>query len=252
MHRILFMGQKKIGEKCFEILSKADNSLFNIRGLVSNKSAKNVWWGSNYIYDNSRGIPFIDNNERNNSEIKELIDEQNINMIICVQHPWIIPSSILELVDYNAFNIHNAKLPDYKGHNACNHAILNGDKTFTCTLHWIADEVDMGDIVFEETFEIKQYDTAVSIYGKAYMAGVSLFYQLLIDLKNKMPLSKIKIEGKGHFYPRDSIDCFKEIKNINNPVEVDLKARAFCFPYFEKAYFILKDKKYYVLPDETL
>ena len=253
MHRILFMGQKKIGEKCFDILNNADDDLFKVCAAVSNES-KDVWWESNQIFKqtNFDDIPFIDNGKRNNLIVQEMIDEQDINMIICVQHPWIIPSCILEMVDYNAFNIHNAKLPDYKGHNACNHAILNGDKTFTCTLHWIADEVDTGDIVLEESFNIEKHDTATSIYGKATYAGVALFYQLLIDLKYKIPLSKIKIKGEGRFYPRNSIDDLREIENINDPAEVDVKARAFCFPYFEKAYYILDNKKYYIIPEEAL
>ena len=63
-----------------------------------------------------------------------------INMIISIQHPWIISKSILDAVDGFAFNIHFGKLPEYRGHHLGIHSILNGEKTFTTTCHWMAQK----------------------------------------------------------------------------------------------------------------
>ena len=129
MKRIMFLGQKKLGEKCFEYLLNNHSKEFEIIAAVSNKS-KNVWWRSNEIFDKTRNtnIHFIDNEKQNEDDIYECILHNKINTIISVQHCWILSEKILKTVDGNAFNLHNAKLPKYKGNNIFTHIILNGEK----------------------------------------------------------------------------------------------------------------------------
>ena len=125
--KILFLGQKWLGEKCFSLLNKELNNEFQLCGVVSN-SSEDVWWQSNKIFTFciTNNIPFISNNQRNNEDILKNIKRFDVNTIISVQHPWILPLKILSEVKFIAFNLHNAKLPEYQGNNSCNHAILNG------------------------------------------------------------------------------------------------------------------------------
>ena len=57
-----------------------------------------------------------------------------------------------------------------------------------------------------------------------------------------------KVIGKGRLYKRKSIEGLKEIVSLADFDEVDKKSRAFYYPPHEPAYFILKNKKYYVSP----
>ncbi len=129
MVRVLYIGQKWIGEKCFAYLHSKQSDSLQICGAVSNISA-DVWWKSNGIYTRclDGGVPFLSNERRNNDQILKMIADFDINTIFSVQHRWILPRTLLESVKYRAFNLHNAKLPDYKGNNICNHAILNRDR----------------------------------------------------------------------------------------------------------------------------
>jgi methionyl-tRNA formyltransferase len=249
MIRILYLGQKPIGERCFDILRDAQSSSLQISGVVSNAN-DDVWWKSNAIYRECvrGGIPFISNDKRNNREIENLIIRNEINAIISVQHNWILPGEILSLVNNFAFNLHNAKLPGYKGYNACNHAILNGERYYSSTVHWMAEEVDAGGIAFEESFEIGPKETAKGLYERASRAGETAFRKLVDHLAAGKPIPNVPALGAGTFYPRNSLGALREIKKIEDVQEVDRKARAFYFPPFEPAYFILDGHKFYVLP----
>jgi methionyl-tRNA formyltransferase len=246
--RILFLGQKWLGEQCFDLLQSDQYDSLRICGVVSNVSTR-VWWKSNKIYQHcmTEGIPFMDNNGRNNKAIKAMITNLDINIVISVQHPWILPPDILSLVNFNAFNLHNAKLPEYKGHNACNHAILNGERYYTSTLHWLETKVDTGAIAFEETLDIAPDDTARSLYEKALQSGQTVFRELLDHLLHQKPIPREPMVGDEIFYPRGSIDQFREIKDILDPDQVDKRARALFFPPFEPAYYLLSGRKHYVL-----
>lgn len=249
-YRILFLGQKPIGEECYTLLFRSQSKNINIKTVVSNEKKTN-WWKSNYIYENSKknNIKFISNEKRNENEIIDSIKEYKINLIISVQHCWIFSDKILKIVNGNAYNLHNAKLPDYKGYNTINHAILKNDSTYSSTIHKIDKKVDSGDIIFEKSCEINDNETAQSLHKKSFKLSILIFNEFIEFLKGKKKIHPIKINEEGKFYSKNSLDNYRIIKEIDNFVEIDRKARAFYFPPFEPAYFIIKKKKFYILPD---
>ena len=252
MKRVLLFSQKPLGEKCFDILIKKQSHQFKLLGVVSNKS-KNVWWNSNYIYQKTLNtqIKFIDNTKKNEDEIYQYIYENKINFLISVQHPWILSSKIIDSVNNNAFNLHNAKLPEFKGNNIFSHVILNNKKTHTSTIHYMAKEVDMGDIVLEREIEIQDDFTSKMLYDKAQINALKLFQKFINLLETQNTFERKRIHEEGTFYNKKSIEKLKEIQNILDFQEVDRKTRAFYFPPFEPAFFIIKNKKYYVLPENA-
>ena len=247
-YRVLFLGQKSFGEKCFKYLTKSEFKYVKICGLVSNSTMKN-WWGSNNIFKLKNELPFIENNKRHTCLINKMIDDFNINTIISVQHPWILDSSILKKVNYNAFNFHNAKLPEYGGNKVCSHVILNNESEHYSTAHFIDDTVDKGDIIFQKKCKIESFDTSKSLFEKGEKMGFSLFKKVISYLENGDTFPRRKILGEGNFYSFNSLKGLKEIKNINDFSEVDKKSRAFYFDGFEPAYFLLNGKKFYIYPE---
>ena len=64
-----------------------------------------------------------------------------------------LPSSNVFEAWQKIINLHNAKLPDYRGHNSISHEILNGETKHTTTIHKIAKEVDRGEILLEKEID---------------------------------------------------------------------------------------------------
>lgn len=251
MINIMYMGQKPIGELCFRQLVSMKGEKLNIKALVSNQSRDKVWWKTNNIYKYAleNQIPFIDNEARNFDKIIELIKEKEINFIISVGHNWIISEDILALVNYKAVNLHLAKLPEYQGNFTFNHAILNGEKEYGVTLHWMQREVDEGDYLFIPVFPIEENDTAFSLYNKSLDEGQKVFHVFIEYLLNDKELPRKKMAGKKCFYDRHSLDGLREIENVNDIKLLKRKSNAFYFPPFENAYVKIDGKKYYVIPD---
>lgn len=173
------------------------------------------------------------------------IEKFRIDAIISVQHPWILSDKIIKAVDSLAFNLHNAKLPDYKGHNSISHAILNNEKFYTTTIHWLISHVDMGDIIFENVIPINTDETAYSLYLRTLQPAYDNFEKLIHCLDLGLKLPAIKIKEKGKFYKKNEIYALKEIKNFTNWDEIIKKYRAFYFYPHEPAFMKLGDKKIY-------
>lgn len=251
MYRIMFLGQKPIGEMCFDILVSRQSMNIEISAIVSNSSTENVWWNSDkpHQYAMSNGLRFIGNESRNTDKIKECIKEKDINLLISVGHKWIIDKETLDLVDGNAINLHLAPLPMYQGNFTFNHAILNHDKQYGVTLHFMQEQVDTGDYIYMPRFDIEKKDTAYSLYSKSIKAGVKAFEDFIVLLANGEDVPRNKMTGTAHFYDRHSIDGQREIRDISDQNELLTKARAFYFPPFESAYFWNEGLKYYITPE---
>lgn len=252
MRRVLYMGQKPIGEKCFKILIDNQNVNYKVVGLVSNQSCEKVWWHSNdiYRYGLKNGLPFIDNEHPNEDKVIELIRKEKVNFVISVGHNWILSEEILEIVKYESVNLHLAKLPEYKGNYTYNHAILNNEGEYGVTLHWMDKMVDRGDYIFAEQFKITDEDTALSLYEKSNKIGQKLFEKLIICIKEDMNIPRNPMEGEGKFYSRGSLQGLREISNLYDTDEIQRKSRAFYFPPFESAYVMISGKKFYIIPSD--
>ncbi len=246
---VLFLGQKPLGEKCFDYLLGLKSHYYSIKVAVSNANSNSVWWNSNGIFKSAikNKIEFFDNKKKNDELIIDIIEKYEISMIISIQHSFILSDDVLSKVNYNAFNLHMAKLPDYKGYYSFNHALLNKDKEYSVTLHQMKAEVDAGDIVLAKSFEIKSNDTAYSLYSKATELSFELFKCFLQDYQ-KSKINYKKMDSRGTFYSRSSIESHKEIKNWD---EIELKSRAFYFPPFNGAYLIQNGIKIFVSPEVT-
>lgn len=248
--RILFLGQKPIGEQCFDILLKNRDREFSVCGAVSNMDTR-CWWKSAGIYERATqdGIPFIDNQARHEEAIAKLIAEQRINTLLSVQHAWIIGAPLLQAVGGQAFNLHMAKLPEYKGYNAFSFAIINGDTDYYTTIHWMASKVDAGDIIMERQIPITQEETAGSLYKKAEAASLKCFSEFVDMLKTGVTIPAKPIQGTPQFYGRDSLEKVREITDFTDLTYVDRVVRGCVFPGFQGAYFTANGHKYYILPE---
>ena len=252
MYNIMYLGIKPVGERCFQELINHDRKNIKLCVVVSNENANTVWWGTNGIwrYASENKVPFISSQERNLAKIAKYIKVYDVKCLKSNGYGWILPSGILELVSGCAFNLHLAPLPAYKGNYTFNHAILNGEKQYGVTLHYMTERVDEGKYVFMPLFDVREDETAYSLYKKSLQLGVECFLRLLNKMEDDETIEGLPMAGEGRFYSRKNMDELRKIYDINNSEEVDKKSRAFYFPPFKSAFYEDKcGKKYYILPD---
>ena len=87
------------------------------------------------------------------SEIAEYIRQSDIDILISSFAP-ILKNEILQAPKLYALNIHPSDLPAYRGGNPLLWQIIDGVKHSAVTIHKLSAELDRGDIVHKEPFEI--------------------------------------------------------------------------------------------------
>ena len=251
MKKIILLGDKKTTEIALRIIKKYFKKEIEILGFVSNKNFYNSKIKKKFLKNNTlKNTFFISNEKRNEKLISLKIKSLSPDYLISIQHKWILSNKILELVGNKCLNLHNAKLPNYKGYNSINFAIANNDKKYTSTIHWVSEQVDEGDIAFESSTNISKYETAESLYKKSLKCAEEILRKLFLAIiKNNIPKKKIKKQGK--FYSKDSIEKLRIIDPKWNCKKIDRIVRACYFPPYEQAYYLKSKEKKYLSPEDV-
>ena len=246
MKKLIILAQDRLfAQRAINIIKEAhQEGRMQLSAIVSEHS-----YYEKFIEVIQDDVVWINNRNKNENKIIEIIRKENIDIVLSLQHKWIISKNIIDAVNGYAFNIHFGKLPDYRGHHIYIHAILNSESSVTTTLHWMDPKVDFGDIISEIRTLIKPDDTSWSLWFKTLNEAIKLLNKLIEYITNNVEPPKITVKGKGHFYSINSIVGLKEISSIEKFNEVNRKSRAFYYPPHEPAYFISDGKKYYVIPE---
>ena len=95
-----------------------------------------------------------------------------------------LPPPVLAIPAKGAVNVHGGLLPHYRGGHVTQWAIINAEREFGVTLHYIDEGVDTGPVIAERRFALDEADDADSVGAKLCEAGSQLlttWWPRLID-----------------------------------------------------------------------
>lgn len=139
-----------------------------LRGLCPFLPEELIWYGSDF---------------RENAQIAMMRD-LNLDYVIGIHFPLIVPKKVLELPREGVLNLHPAFLPFNRGWHNSAWAML--DKTpYGATLHFMSEQLDGGDIVHQKRLSISPADTANSAYRRAMALELEVFKEAWPSLANR-------------------------------------------------------------------
>jgi len=141
---------------------------------------------------------FFDRNDFYNSgKVIEYLQSNNINLIVLAGFLWLVPDKILSLYPGRVINIHPALLPLYGGkgmygdkvHKA---VISNHDKESGITIHYVNNQYDAGDIIFQARCIVDESDTPDSLAVKVHALEYEYYPGVIETLLKNMPEKDLK------------------------------------------------------------
>lgn len=115
----------------------------------------------------------------------EEILEVNPDIIITCAYGQIIPKILLETPKYKAINVHASLLPKLRGGAPLHKSIIYGYKETGITIMYMSEKMDAGDIIEQESIEIKDEDNVGTIHDKLSVIGSSLLIKTLPSIFNE-------------------------------------------------------------------
>ena len=163
------------------ILRSRDNSFpIKIKLIISNNINAN-----GIIYAKKNSIPYliINTKLRNyENQILRNLNKHNISFICLAGYMKIISKFFIDKFRKNIINIHPSLLPKFKGLNTFSRVLKNNEIKTGCTVHYVNEKLDGGNIILQKSFYINPNDDEKKLKKKTQRLEQQIFPEAIIKI----------------------------------------------------------------------
>jgi len=191
--RIVFMGTP---EFAVESLKALIENGYNVVGVVtapdrpSGRGLK-VHQSDVKQYASSHQLPILQPEKLKDEAFLQELKSLNPDIQIIVAFRM-LPEVVWKMPPLGTFNLHGSLLPHYRGAAPLNWSIINGDDETGVTTFLLKQEIDTGNILFQEKVKIRPDETLGELHDELMGIGANLVLKTVDALAqgNVSPLSQ--------------------------------------------------------------
>jgi methionyl-tRNA formyltransferase len=124
-------------------------------------------------------IPYHKGVKINSNEFYELAKSYACDLFVSMSFNQIFKKPIANLPFIGTINCHAGKLPFYRGRNVLNWALINNEKEFGITTHFIDEGIDTGDIILQRVFPITDSDNYATLLKLSHEACAQILFDAI-------------------------------------------------------------------------
>ena len=123
--------------------------------------------------------------------ILEILKNNQIDLIVLAGFMMLIPASLLGTYSEKMVNIHPALLPKYGGKGMYGHfvheaVVANAEKESGITIHFVNENYDEGNIIFQASCEVIETDTPDDVAKKVQVLEHEHFPRVIDEVVSKL------------------------------------------------------------------
>lgn len=167
----------------------------------------------------------------NSIEFIKIVKSYDCDLFVSMSFNQIFRSSIINTPRLGIINCHAGKLPFYRGRNILNWALINDEKEFGITVHYVDEGIDTGDIIKQRCFEIKDDYDYNKLLQIAYVECAQILFDTIKEIQSGLSkrIKQSTIHEIGFYcgkrgvgdeiinWNQESRDVFNFIRAINKP-----------------------------------
>jgi methionyl-tRNA formyltransferase len=178
------------GYKLEFIITLEDDYLPNKSGRVSLNS-----------FAEKHSIDLIKVKNINQSVVVNALNERGIDYFFVIGWSQIASVEVIKAVNKFVIGAHPTLLPKGRGRAAIPWTILKGLKWSGVTFFKIDDKVDTGDILYQQSFDVEEDETATSLYAKVAKAHSSGIIKLMRSIQDLTLVPQSQDESLATYWP---------------------------------------------------
>ena len=195
--KILFAGSPESSAK---ILNSMANSGLDVVGVISqpdkrSKRGKGKEASSVATEALKLGIPIFKPTKLD-VLFKQEIAHLDFDFLVVSAYGKILPEWMLDAPNIAPINIHFSLLPRYRGASPIQASILNSDNKTGISIITVAEKMDAGKILKQETLAIDKTDTAATLHDRCADLGARLLLETIDDIASGSITSHAQDESK--------------------------------------------------------
>jgi len=139
-----------------------------------------------YVYPGESRAKLDPDSERN---IVNLLQQEHVELVVLAGFMRIVGPQLLAAFPRRIINIHPSLLPKHRGLRAWEQALTAGDSVAGCTVHYVDECVDTGDIIAQAEVDILPGDTPESIHARIQEAEHVLYPEVIGFFARERPFA---------------------------------------------------------------
>ena len=173
--RIIFYGTPEFAVPSLEILVKNGYPVVAVVTAPDKPSGRGQKINFSPIKEFAlvNGIPVLQPLNLKDQSFLEELKKLRVDLQIVVAFRM-MPEQVWKLPKLGTFNLHASLLPQYRGAAPINWAIINGESETGVTTFFLQQEIDTGDILFQEKVNIDQHENFEELHNRLMQIGAGL------------------------------------------------------------------------------
>ena len=173
--RIIFYGTPEFAVPSLEILVKNGYPVVAVVTAPDKPSGRGQKINFSPIKEFAlvNGIPVLQPLNLKDQSFLEELKKLRVDLQIVVAFRM-MPEQVWKLPKLGTFNLHASLLPQYRGAAPINWAIINGESETGVTTFFRQQEIDTGDILFQEKVNIDQHENFEELHNRLMQIGAGL------------------------------------------------------------------------------
>ena len=176
----VFISGKGTNLKNLIKFSKKNNSPIKISIVISNNKGA---YGIRYAKKNKIKIKIIDfSKKREINDLLKILKFNNIRLICLAGFLKILSKDFIKSFKGKIINIHPSLLPKYKGLNTHQRVLENNEKMTGCSVHFVNEKLDSGEIILQKKIKIFKKDNVKSLKNRVLKEEYKLYPKSIIKI----------------------------------------------------------------------
>ena len=155
-------------------------------------------------YAKKYNIKLFKHKDVNSNEFIKIVKKYNCDLFVSMSFDQIFKNKIINIPNYNTINCHAGKLPFYRGRNILNWVLINDEKEFGITVHYVDKGIDTGDIILQKIYKISDEDNYKTLLERSYIKCAETLYEAILMFKKGNPKGQKQsdIHPLGFYCPK--------------------------------------------------
>jgi phosphoribosylglycinamide formyltransferase-1 len=119
----------------------------------------------------------------------EILRQAGVHLVVLAGFMRVLHAPMLQAFPRRIINIHPSLLPKFPGLEAWKQALAAGETVTGCTVHYIDDKIDHGQIISRREVAILPHDTPESLHARIQIAERELYPAAIAEFCEKYAAS---------------------------------------------------------------
>jgi phosphoribosylglycinamide formyltransferase-1 len=116
------------------------------------------------------------------NELVNMLREAGVDLVVLAGFMRVLHAPVLKAFPRRIINIHPSLLPKFPGLEAWKQALAAGEEVSGCTVHYVDEKIDHGEIIAQRVVPILPGDTPESLHARIQTAERVLYPAVIAEL----------------------------------------------------------------------